>query len=206
MTKLQNGGLLLEMDSDRAANWIQQAPQQQTFTVVFNAEATIKSRTFTAVAQFVPLTFDPNSEEELREVEKVSGLDANTIIKARYAKLVHRRAVGQVTAWVIITLNSPKQANHAIFNGLTICQKRVTVEKCKREPLRCLKCHRWNHIVSECINQFDICSTCGSEHRTSECDTIDRKHCQSYNTNDHTSWDQNCPTFEKKQTEMDERM
>ena len=42
--------------------------------------------------------------------------------------------------------------------------KEVYAEKCKREPLCCLKCHGWNHMASSCPQQHDICRTCAQHH------------------------------------------
>jgi len=71
---------------------------------------------------------------------------------------------------MIITFTDPDSANKAILNGLVICNKKVSVAKCKREPIRCLKCQGHNHVANECIIQRDICAKCGDSHRTSSCD------------------------------------
>lgn len=42
------------------------------------------------------------------------------------------------------------------------------VAKYKKEPICCLKCHSWSHIVAECAQRYDRCGTCGGRgHQTS---------------------------------------
>jgi hypothetical protein len=102
----------------------------------------------------------------------------------------------QSCSHLIISFSAPDTANRAILNRLIICSKRVTVQKCKREPLHCLKCHSWNHVTAECGKPTDVCRTCGSNnHQIGNCNNMNTKKCMSCNSNNHTSWDQNCPTF-----------
>lgn len=206
VTKLRNGGLLMELNSEEANIWLRLPTHISTFTFNFDITATIKTRTYSVIVRFVPLTFDPDSDTELREIEEISKLDNNTIIKARYVKPKERRAPGQITGHVIINFNAPEQANHAIVHGLVICQKRVTAEKCKKEPIRCLKCQGYDHMAHECISTQDTCGTCGHYHRTSGCSQTNQPWCSSCNVNGHPSWARDCPTFIAKCQQMDNRM
>jgi len=53
---------------------------------------------------------------------------------------------------------------------------------------------------------MDICSTCGMrDHRTSACTSKNVTHCVSCNTDDHTSWSRDCPTFVWKCSEFDSK-
>ena len=104
-----------------------------------------------------------------------------------------------------MTPESPQSANNALANGLFMCQKKVYAEKCKREPLHCLKCHGWNHLASTCPQQFDFCGTCAQRHCTADCSRLDNPRCISCGCNGHASWDRGCPTFLQKCTELNKR-
>ena len=98
----------------------------------------------------------------------------------------------------------PDATNRAKTTGLIICNKRVSVSKYKKEPIRCLKCQGWNHVAAECILNVDICGTCRVRgHHTSACTNTDTIHCRSCGTDNHTSWARDCPTFIRKCKEFD---
>ena len=52
--QLNNGGLLLEMDSEEAATWIGGPHNKATFLSRFAHDAAFKSRMYSLVVQFVP--------------------------------------------------------------------------------------------------------------------------------------------------------
>ena len=65
VTKLQDGGILLELNSDEAAEWFQEDGTQKTFLTHLHTAASIKPQLYHIVVQFVPLTFWPNREVNL---------------------------------------------------------------------------------------------------------------------------------------------
>jgi hypothetical protein len=83
-----------------------------------------------------------------------------------WAKLPERQSMGQKTVHLIIAFTDANAANRAISEGLIICNKRAHVEKAKSDPVRCLKCYRWNHFAKECVLTHDRCGNCAEVHRT----------------------------------------
>jgi hypothetical protein len=151
----------------------------------------------------VPLTLNPDSQANIEEIQETNDIPSDAIIGAKWAKAPERRSPSQSCGHLIISFSDPDIANRAILNGIVICNKRVTVQKCKREPLRCLKCHGWNHVAAGCSKQTDICGTCGSgDHRTVNCTNNGTKKCVPCNADGHASWDRNCPTFLQKCAEQ----
>ena len=57
--RLNNGGVLLEMDSDMVASWISDASTREVFLSLFTPDATVKDWAFPLVVQFIPLHFKP---------------------------------------------------------------------------------------------------------------------------------------------------
>jgi len=187
VSRLKNGGILLEWGGDEAAIWFADTSVRQKFLTGFHPEAVIKARDYHVVVQFVPLTFRPDREENLREIEEVNGMKNGAINRARWIKPVSRRSPSQTCGHAIFSLSSPQSANDVLANGLVIHQKKVYVEKCKREPLRCLKCHGWGHMARDCQATTDTCGTCAQRHRTDTCGNTARPHCVSCGVGGHAS-------------------
>ena len=128
------------------------------------------------------------------------------IVRVRWIKPVARRAPHQTCGHAIFTFQTPQAANEVLINGMFVQQKKIYAEKCKREPLRCLKCHGWGHMVRDCVASVDTCGTCVQRHRTDVCTNMARPHCVSCGTAGHASWDQSCPIFQHKCSETDEQL
>jgi hypothetical protein len=204
--RLSNGGIVFEFTSEEAAKWVNEAQHRIQFTQAIALDARIKTRLYPLVLQFILLHFGPERSNELRAIEGHNKLPCGAIDKARWLKPTHRRSPNQTCGHALFTFTSPETANKVLTDGLIICQKRVYAEKCKKEPIRCLKCHRWNHLSYACPQQHDTCGTCGDRHKTSTCAESGKMRCTSCKTDDHTSWDRACPTFLHKCNELNARM
>ena len=207
--KLHNGGILVEMVTDEGAAWLASKPNAEAFLrELGETEASFKTRSFNVVAYYVPLNLDTNSEKDRIEIEEANNIPKGGLTKIRWIKPPARRRTDQRYAHVIITFSDADSANRAIVNGLSICHKRVSAAKCKKEPIRCLKCQGWDHIAAECISsqEVNICGTCGArDHWTSKCVKQDTVYCTSCRATDHASWDRNCPTFLRKIDDLNAR-
>jgi len=126
-------------------------------------------------------------------------------VAMRWIKPVQRRAPGQKTAHLILSLTDVTTANRAIANGLLICNRRTRIEKIKKEPTRCLKCHGWNHYANKCVSLTDVCGNCAERHRTSQCTQPQLTCCVSCDMDSHASWSRECPTFLRKVDECNHR-
>ena len=158
------------------------------------------------VVQFVPLHFKPEREVELRQIEEANAIGAGSILHTRWIKPPHRRACDQTCGNVIFVFSRPNTANKVLTNGLVICQKHVYAKKCKKEPTRCLKCHRWGHLLYNCMQPYDMCGACTGRHRMAGCKNGDWPRCVSCQMEGHPSWDHHCPVFVCKCEEMSNRL
>ncbi len=203
--KTKKGAILLSLDSKETANWIREPDIEQAFADSFAEGAHIREREYSLIAPRVPLTFEPDNESHLREIEEANNLPSRVIRKARWIKPTGRRRPGQTHAFAILSISSVDSANKLIKNGIIICSSLIRPTKQKQEPAQCMKCRRWGHFAASCPDPDDTCGTCGGKHRTSTCESKDKLHCVSCGNNSHASWDRTCPEFTKRCAIMDER-
>ena len=186
-TRLKNGVILMELGSDEAVAWFQDTDVRKKFLANLHPNVAIKSRDYHVVTQFVPLTFRPDRAADILEVEEVNGMKKGDIVRVRWIKPVARQAPHQTCGHAIFTFQTPQATNEVLVNGMFVQQKKIYAEKCKREPLRWLKCHGWGHMVHDCVASVDTCGTCAQRHRTDACTNTARPHCVSCGTAGHAS-------------------
>ena len=200
VTRLKNGGILMELESDEAVEWFMHSGIWKKFVAGLHPEAIIKLRNYHIVAQFVLLSFKPDKDDGLREVKESNSMKTGDIQRVRWIKPISRQLPAQTCSHIILSFTSPDTANEASAHGLFICQKKVYAEKCKKEPLHCLKCHGWGHLAHDCSATFDTCSTCTQHHRADTCKNMAWPHCVSCGTVEHASWARACPVFQRNAT------
>jgi hypothetical protein len=201
----KDGSTLIEVDSDTAANWLANHVNSANFAITLGEGIKFRWRTYNVLAFNVPLAMDPDDAAHREEINEVNDLEECAVMATRWAKPINRRSIQQRSAHLILSFASPEAANHAISNGIIICHKKCHVERLKKEPIRCLKCQGWNHMARDCTETKDRCSNCAGEHNTAICHQPRTKRCVSCNSNDHASWDRECPTFRRKVSEFNER-
>jgi len=204
-TKLQHGGILFRMNSEEGAEWIRKEGKEG-FLAKMGGTSVVKERTATVVVEYVPVTFEPEVEGALREVEQVSGLKEGSIVRATYIKPKHRRAPGQKVAFAIFTFHYLDDANHVLCHGMLIENKQVWGHKKYPEPRRCYKCQAIGvtHIASECKAEHDTCARCGGNHRASVCNVTDESkfNCVNCEGLGHGPGNRYCPAMEKAAMEL----
>jgi hypothetical protein len=193
------------MDSNAATKWLIEGENRARICNKIGPGVVFRSRVHNLIAFNVPLGITPEDQNHRIEVCEANNLDKDTIMAMKWIKPVHRRSSTQRTAHLTLTFNSADAANRAITNGLYICNRRCHIERIKREPTRCLKCQGWNHYAKECLEEADTCGNCTKEYRTNDCPTPALRCCVSCKTADHASWSRDCPTFVKKQDELNDR-
>lgn len=206
VNQFRQGGMVIEMMTKEAVEHIRNDTNtRRIFLQNLDAEATIKECTYTIVIPFTPVTFHPEDHSHLRTLEDKNGWKESVILSARWIKPTEKRRNDQQVAHALITLTDPSTANTAIHDGITMRQLKLWPKKNRKEPIRCAKCQHYGHIAKECIKNGDVCANCGNNHRTSDCTTKDKQFCTSCESNEHSSWDRNCPTYSKRCEETNRR-
>ena len=167
----------MELGSNEAVTWFAEAPVRERFLGNLHLAASIKPRLYHVVVQFVPLTFRPDRDADLCEVEEANSIDMGDIARARWIKPPARCKPSQTCGHLILSFWSPQLANDTLAYCLFLCHKKVYAEKCKRELLWCLRCHGWGHMVANCGAPKDICGTYVLQHRTMACTNGDNPRC-----------------------------
>ena len=202
--KLRKGGVTIIFKDKEVVKWLQDTSVEPKFTAAIAIDASITKRVYPILAPRVQLTFDPSINEHLREIEECNNFPFGSIEKARWIKPEYRRLPGQRAAHAILTIRNIDIANTCIRDGLTICGLRIRPSRLKHEPMQCMKCRRWGHFANACLATTDLCGTCGDEHRTNACTNRDKKHCVSCKSDEHASWDRECPVFRRRCDQFDE--
>lgn len=105
INKVRKGAIVIKMSSKDAANWLKHPDVTPTFTANFIAGAVIKPRQYSLIVPRIPLTFDPEDEGHLREIEEGNDLPKSVIAKAKWIKPEFRRKMDQRVAHATFTLN-----------------------------------------------------------------------------------------------------
>ena len=87
-----------------------------------------------SLGEFVPVGFDLDVVGVITHIKEDSGPNPNSITRLVWAKAPTRRKPGQLVVHLVIMLNSPENANQAIWNGLYIAGRKTNVRMMVREP------------------------------------------------------------------------
>jgi len=97
-TLMCNGGLLLELDSPKAVDWLKREDVQESFLSNMGSGANIKDRTYQVIVQFIPANFKPNDDQHIREYEASNGRESESVLKVEWIKPVSERRQNQRVA------------------------------------------------------------------------------------------------------------
>ncbi|EPQ53618.1 hypothetical protein GLOTRDRAFT_23787, partial [Gloeophyllum trabeum ATCC 11539] len=112
-SKISTGGILYEVRTREGADYLRQ--NSGAFEERYHPTAVIRDRQPCPVlAEFVPIQFDPDRPDDLREIEEVNEYEPNSITRARWIRPIHRRKPNQRVAHAILYFRDPQTANSAI--------------------------------------------------------------------------------------------
>ncbi|TRM65253.1 hypothetical protein BD626DRAFT_615685, partial [Schizophyllum amplum] len=138
--------LALEMNSESSRDWIFSRGVLDLWVHNIGSTGFEPVRpSYTVIAFNVPLT---HVVEDNTEIEEVNSYDTGSILRGLWAKNPAFRKPSQMTGHLLLEFANAEDANRAINEGLTICHKRVEIEKRKREPPRCRRCNTHGHYAA----------------------------------------------------------
>ncbi|KIJ29905.1 hypothetical protein M422DRAFT_85427, partial [Sphaerobolus stellatus SS14] len=89
--RLKNGGIVYELDSSKAAQLIQgDEDARLAFMNLYSVQATIKPRLYPIIVERVPISFNPDSQGSLRELEDSNTIENGKVQRARWIKPLAR--------------------------------------------------------------------------------------------------------------------
>ncbi|KAJ3521142.1 hypothetical protein NM688_g9058 [Phlebia brevispora] len=201
---LAKGGIRYELDSRASMDWIRQEHIYHAFLQNFgggNTDIRITTHTFNTVIDFVPVSFEPEEQTHLRQLEEENHIPTGSIKEAKWMRPPALQRPDQAVATLQVNFNTDSSANIIIGQGALIAGRRLQVRRLIPAPKRCLKCHSFEgHFAADCKATHDTCGTCAStEHQTKDCTENDRKcfRCINCNTTGHAAWDRLCPAYMK---------
>jgi hypothetical protein len=204
ITKLRNGGLILQFGSKEAAEWFRQPVITKNLLPKIDSSATLKARNFQILVPRVPVIFEPDNKASICELEEQNSMSEGSLPKARWIKPIYRRTLGQHSAHLALSVSTPEDANTLIRDGIYICGIKTYPRKLKTEPKQCMKCRKWGHFAADCLEEKDACGNCGENHHTKNCPDKSKRYCVSCKNDTHASWDRGCPEFKRRVDRMDE--
>ncbi|KIK16497.1 hypothetical protein PISMIDRAFT_636878, partial [Pisolithus microcarpus 441] len=86
LTRLQNQGIVIELNSQEATEWVRNPPNKFLFTEELGGKIRIKDRQYHIVVPFFPVSTDLTDPTTLREIESENDLPANAIGNAKWVK------------------------------------------------------------------------------------------------------------------------
>ena len=198
-----NSRMMIEMNSSDAANWIR-THLDRVIGNILKGPVKILARTYTVVARFVPITFDP-TPANLKELEDAMDLPNGSIQEASWIKHPSKRTGHQKVANLKIFCTTSEAANTLINGPSYITGSRISIQKDIRSPGVCNKCQTYGHIIKDCKATTDTCGTCGGAHRTSTCHERTERKCTPCGSTDHSTKYAGCPIYLQHERSMTDR-
>jgi hypothetical protein len=196
LTTLANGGVLLELGSVAAVEWIRDDEGRRSdFEKTYGHGITIKARLYMVIVRSVPVHLDVSSPDLMREWEEANDCPTGSFSHAVWHKSPSKRHAQQTIAYARLYVTSVAVVNNLLEREtMLVSQRRVGVFRDEAEPTRCFNCNLFGHFASACQNA-SACGHCAGSHETRSCTDKEKKACAACKADGHSSFDRGCPTF-----------
>ncbi|KAG0707971.1 hypothetical protein DFH29DRAFT_994598 [Suillus ampliporus] len=91
INQYRNGGMVIEMLTPEGATYLKKKDIKEKFIEKLDPMAMMKDHTYPVVIQFIPLTFNPSSEDQLQKLEQENSWECGAITLARWIKPPEKR-------------------------------------------------------------------------------------------------------------------
>lgn len=205
VTTLRNGGIVIELETEALANWFKSPEGKAALENNLEKPVSFRQRYYPLVLEFLPIHLQIEREDFLRSIEQEDHLPPSSIASIRWIKPLTRRTAEQRKAFALLQIVDVQTANSILREGICIANERITIRKDKKEPIRCAKCQKYNHIAKNCHATTDTCGICADSHRTSDCNSYRTTKCINCRSQQHDSRSRQCPEFIKRCKDIDEK-
>ena len=207
---LENGGVVIEMDTEDAADWVRTEDGRREFEANFGGSAKVKDQLHQVVVNFLPVTLRDALEDIAPRIEADNTLPSDCIAHCRWLKAPKFWSKGQRFAHALIAVKGRMEASLLIRHGVIVEGQRFRVRKMLEEPKRCYKCQRLGHTATGCKEIHEICPNCAGAHMGEVCDrTPDKYKCvnclKAKLKSNHAVWDRDCPSMQEERRKRAER-
>ncbi|PVF91022.1 hypothetical protein CPB86DRAFT_803125 [Serendipita vermifera] len=129
--------VLVEFSNPKSAKWIREKNNMDQFLESFDSHAIFKPRTYPVVLKFIPIPFEIELPENLRELEKQNGCKPGDLVAAKWIKSPPRRRLNQKHAHAKLFCASPEVANLLITSTVRVNNK-ATPQTVQNVPSICV--------------------------------------------------------------------
>ncbi|KAH7918796.1 hypothetical protein BV22DRAFT_1024006, partial [Leucogyrophana mollusca] len=114
VTRIRNGGIILELDSAPSVAWLKSSDVRNHFIQAMNAAVSFRDRTYSILVPFLPIRVNPELEATHRAIEEENSIEMGVIVNMRWIKPSNRRNPQQQYAHAMLVLSDPAAANHLL--------------------------------------------------------------------------------------------
>ncbi|KIJ50574.1 hypothetical protein M422DRAFT_159288, partial [Sphaerobolus stellatus SS14] len=94
----------------------------QAFMNLYSAQAIVRPRLYPIIVEHVPISFNPESNSNIRELEDGNSIENGEVQRARWIKPPARQEPNQRAAHLILLISNPRTANQIIRDRARIHQ------------------------------------------------------------------------------------
>ena len=117
---LENGGVVLELETEEAALWVLDSEVRKVFESNFGGSAKIVDKLFQVVVCFLPVTLRDMLEDTIPRIEENNSIATGTIAKCRWLKAPKNWSQGQRFTHAVLSVNDRLDACTMIQQGVII--------------------------------------------------------------------------------------
>ena len=199
---LENGGVVLELDSEESAEWVMDQLVRKTFEANFGGSAKLVEQLHHVVVSFLPVTLRDSLPDIIPKIETDNDLPEGTIVKNKWLKAPKYWKEGQRCAHAVFSFKDRTDASKAIQRGVIVAGQRFKAKKLEELPKRCFKCQRIGHMAFRCKEISVICPNYAGAHSGDTCSTSTEKfrciNCsKAGKPANHAVWDWTCPSMDE---------
>ena len=207
---LENGGVVLELDTEKAAAWLLDGEVRKVFERNFGGSAKLVDKSFQVVVCFLPVTLRDTLAESIPIIEEDNCVATGTITKCKWLKAPKHWNQSQRFAHAVFSINERLDACAMIQQGIIVGGQRFQVKKLEDFPKRCFKCQRLGHMAIKCVEIHDVCPLCAGAHTSDQCKVLPVNYrcincTKAKKPANHAVWDRACPSMGAEKAKRDAR-